>query len=115
MIEARGLPLVRRSKSNFEAVHQRRRVARRLDGEMTLYYAAADVAFIGGSLLNLGGQNLIEACAVGTPVVVGPHTFNFEQATHDAIEAGAAIRVATQQRPSRRWRRLQTTARGASK
>ena len=62
-------------------------------GEMTLYYAGADVAFIGGSLLHLGGQNLIEACAVGTPVVVGPHTFNFEQATHDAIEAGAAIRV----------------------
>jgi 3-deoxy-D-manno-octulosonic-acid transferase len=62
-------------------------------GEMAMYYAAADVAFVGGSLLPLGGQNLIEACAVGTPVVVGPHTFNFEQATADAIEAGAAIRV----------------------
>jgi 3-deoxy-D-manno-octulosonic-acid transferase len=59
-----------------------------------MYYAAADVAFVGGSLLPLGGQNLIEACAVGTPVVVGLHTFNFEQATTDAIEAGAAVRVA---------------------
>jgi 3-deoxy-D-manno-octulosonic-acid transferase len=60
---------------------------------MFAYYAACDVAFIGGSLLALGGQNLLEACAVGKPVVVGPHTFNFEEATEQAIEAGAAIRV----------------------
>jgi len=64
-------------------------------GEMAMYYAAADVALIGGSLVPLGGQNLIEACAVGTPVVVGPHTFNFQQATDDAIAAGAAVRAAT--------------------
>lgn len=63
-------------------------------GEMFAYYAACDVAFIGGSLLPLGGQNLLEACAVGRPVIVGPHTFNFEEATRDAIEAGAAVRVA---------------------
>jgi 3-deoxy-D-manno-octulosonic-acid transferase len=94
LIEARGLPLVRRSRSSFEADHKPGVFLGDSMGEMTLYYAAADVAFIGGSLLNLGGQNLIEACAVGTPVVVGPHTFNFEQATHDAIEAGAAVRVA---------------------
>jgi len=62
-------------------------------GEMFAYYAACDIAFIGGSLLALGGQNLLEACAVGKPVIVGPHTFNFEEATEQAIEAGAAIRV----------------------
>ncbi len=62
-------------------------------GEMFAYYAACDVAFVGGSLLPLGGQNLLEACAVGCPVIVGPHTFNFEDATRGAIEAGAAIRV----------------------
>jgi 3-deoxy-D-manno-octulosonic-acid transferase len=95
LIEARGLPLVRRSRSNFEAHHKPGIFLGDSMGEMTLYYATADVAFIGGSLLNLGGQNLIEACAVGTPVVVGPHTFNFEQATRDAIEAGAAVRVAS--------------------
>ena len=66
-------------------------------GEMFAYYAACDVAFIGGSLLPLGGQNLLEACAVGRPVIVGPHTFNFEDATRGAIEAGAAIRVADAQ------------------
>ncbi|WP_322007397.1 lipid IV(A) 3-deoxy-D-manno-octulosonic acid transferase [Paraburkholderia tropica] len=62
-------------------------------GEMGAYYAAADVAFIGGSLLPLGGQNLIEACAVGTPVLIGPHVFNFTQATADAVAAGGALQV----------------------
>ena len=66
-------------------------------GEMFAYYAACDVAFIGGSLLPLGGQNLLEACAVGRPVIVGPHTFNFEDATNDAIQAGAAIRISDAQ------------------
>lgn len=63
-------------------------------GEMAAYYAMADLAFIGGSLLPLGGQNLIEAAACGCPVLIGPHTFNFKQATDDAIAAGAAHRVA---------------------
>jgi len=63
-------------------------------GELFGYYGACDVAFIGGSLLPLGGQNLLEACAVGKPVIVGPHMFNFEEATRLAVEAGAAIQVA---------------------
>jgi 3-deoxy-D-manno-octulosonic-acid transferase len=62
-------------------------------GEMFAYYAASDLAFIGGSLLPFGGQNLIEACAVGTPVLVGPHTYNFAEATRLALAAGAASQV----------------------
>lgn len=62
-------------------------------GEMFAYYAAADSALIGGSLLPYGGQNLIEACAVGCPVILGPHTENFKQAARDAIAQGAAVRV----------------------
>ncbi len=62
-------------------------------GEMAAYYAAADCAFVGGSLLRLGGQNLIEACAAGVPVLIGPHTFNFSQAADEAVIAGAALRV----------------------
>jgi 3-deoxy-D-manno-octulosonic-acid transferase len=62
-------------------------------GELFAYYGACDVAFIGGSLLPLGGQNLLEACAVGKPVLIGPHTFNFAEATRLAVEAGAAIQV----------------------
>jgi 3-deoxy-D-manno-octulosonic-acid transferase len=63
-------------------------------GELFAYYAAADVAFVGGSLLPLGGQNLIEAIAAGCPTLVGPHMFNFAQATRNALAAGAALEVA---------------------
>lgn len=63
-------------------------------GEMPAYYAASDVAIIGGSFLDFGGQNLVEANACGVPVIVGPHTRNFAQAADDAIAAGAALRVA---------------------
>ncbi len=63
-------------------------------GEMFAYYAAADLAFIGGSLLPYGGQNLIESCAVDTPVLVGPHMYNFAEATQLAVSAGAAIQIA---------------------
>lgn len=62
-------------------------------GEMAAYYALADVAVMGGSLLPFGGQNLIEAAACGCPVLVGPHTFNFAQAADDAVASGAAQRL----------------------
>ena len=64
-------------------------------GEMPLYYAAAQVALLGGSFAPLGGQNLIEAAACGCPVVMGPHTFNFSEAARLSLAAGAAERVAT--------------------
>ena len=63
-------------------------------GEMTAYYAACDLAFIGGSLLPYGGQNLIEACAVGRPLLFGRHMYNFAEASKMALAAGAAIEVA---------------------
>jgi 3-deoxy-D-manno-octulosonic-acid transferase len=62
-------------------------------GEMPAYYAAADVALLGGSFAPLGGQNLIEAAACGCPVVMGPHTFNFADAADRALAAQAAWRV----------------------
>jgi len=62
-------------------------------GELLAYYVAADVAFVGGSLLPLGGQNLIEAIAAGTPTLIGPHTFNFAEASAQAVAANAALRV----------------------
>ena len=95
MVEAHDLSLIRRSAlSSITAIPSDVRVLLGDSmGEMFGYYATADLAFIGGSLLPFGGQNLIEACAVGTPVLIGPYTFNFEAVTHDAIEAGAAIAV----------------------
>lgn len=62
-------------------------------GEMFAYYAACDVALIGGSFLELGGQNLLEACAMGKPVIMGPHMFNFTEAARLAQQAGAAVQV----------------------
>jgi 3-deoxy-D-manno-octulosonic-acid transferase len=62
-------------------------------GEMPFYYAACDVAIIGGSFEPLGGQNLIEALAAGAAVVVGPSMFNFAEATRLALEAGAAVQA----------------------
>ena len=64
-------------------------------GEMFAYYSACDLAFIGGSLLPFGAQNLIEAAACGKPILIGPHTFNFAEATRLALAAGAAETVAS--------------------
>jgi 3-deoxy-D-manno-octulosonic-acid transferase len=75
-------------------------------GEMFAYYALCDAAFIGGSLLPLGGQNLIEAFALGKPVLIGPHTFNFQTITQDAVSEGAAVRVADAVELLRAWASL---------
>ena len=64
-------------------------------GELQLLYAASDVAFVGGSLVKTGGHNMLEPCAVGVPVVFGPHTFNFREISQFVEERGAGIRVQT--------------------
>lgn len=93
LLGARGLRCVRRT-SGDRVDRSTRVVLGDTVGEMLAYCAAADVAFIGGSLLPLGGQNLLEPIAVGVPTLVGPHMFNFAETTERAIEAGAAERVA---------------------
>lgn len=62
-------------------------------GELLLFYAAADVAFIGGSLVPRGGQNLLEAAALAVPVVFGPHMFNFNEISRMTLERGAGRQV----------------------
>ncbi|MES2012343.1 MAG: lipid IV(A) 3-deoxy-D-manno-octulosonic acid transferase [Pseudomonadota bacterium] len=95
LLKKRGVGFVRRSSlaEGVALANDMTYVLGDSMGEMFTYYAACDVAFIGGSLLALGGQNLIEACAMGKPVLIGPHTFNFAQATEQAISAEAALRV----------------------
>lgn len=94
LIEAKGMTCVRRSRGPWPAaVPVGAVLLGDTMGEMALYYALADVALIGGSLLDFGAQNLIEACAVGTPVVLGPSTFNFAQVALDAVAVGAAVQV----------------------
>lgn len=62
-------------------------------GEMLAFYAAADVAFVGGSLCEVGGHNMLEPAALGVPVVVGPHTFNFAEVTRRLLAAGAMLQA----------------------
>jgi 3-deoxy-D-manno-octulosonic-acid transferase len=62
-------------------------------GEMALYYGLSDAALLGGSFERFGGQNLIEAAACACPVLMGPHTFNFDEAAKAAEAAGAAFRA----------------------
>ena len=92
LFDKRGIRYQRRSSESPVAADTRVLLGDSM-GEMVAYYGACDAAFIGGSLLPFGGQNLIEACAVGKPVLIGRHTYNFAEAAQKAIEAGAALRV----------------------
>lgn len=58
-------------------------------GDLTLMYAASDVAFVGGSLVQTGGQNPIEAAALGLPVIMGPSLYNFSEVTRMLRESEA--------------------------
>jgi len=58
-----------------------------------MYYSASSLTVMGGTLLPFGGQNLIEACAAGCPVLLGKYTYNFQQAALDALQCGAAKQV----------------------
>jgi 3-deoxy-D-manno-octulosonic-acid transferase len=87
-----GFPVSRRSRDPLPAPQDRVHLGDTM-GEMDFYYAAADVAVIGGSFMPLGGQNPIEAMSAGVPVVLGPSTYNFAEVTRLATDAGAAVRA----------------------
>jgi 3-deoxy-D-manno-octulosonic-acid transferase len=93
LLERRGLVFDRRSRS--ETVRPEAQVLL-LDvmGELTTCYAASDVAFVGGSLVPVGGHNLLEPAALGVPVITGPHTQNGPEIARLLIEAGGALEVA---------------------
>jgi 3-deoxy-D-manno-octulosonic-acid transferase len=63
-------------------------------GELPVFLAAADAAFIGGSLVQTGGHNLLEAAAAGVPVAIGPHHFNFAAITELLCAEGGAVEIA---------------------
>jgi len=62
-------------------------------GEMMMLYATADVAFVAGSLRDIGGHNVLEPAALDVPIVVGPYMFNFAQITNLLKEAGGLIQI----------------------
>jgi 3-deoxy-D-manno-octulosonic-acid transferase len=62
-------------------------------GELMSFYAAANVAFVGGSLVPIGGHNLLEPAALNRPIIVGPHNFNAADIAQMFLESGAALQV----------------------
>jgi len=92
LVEQRNLSCIKRSGGVLPSPATRVWLGDSM-GEMPAYFRLADLALIGGTLLPFGGQNLIEAAACGCPILVGPHSFNFAQATDDAIAHGAALRI----------------------
>lgn len=91
LIEASGLDYVRRSGRqalSTEAVYLADTM-----GELLLLYAASDLAFVGGSLVERGGHNLLEPAAVGVPVLTGPSSFNFARINELLLEAQALLQV----------------------
>ena len=98
LVQAQGLVLVRRSAWSDqphpqEHSHTQAVVLGDSLGEMPFYFGAASVSLLGGSFAPFGGQNLIEACACSSPVIMGPHTYNFALAAEWALKAGAAQRL----------------------
>ena len=63
-------------------------------GELGLFYLASPIAFMGGSLIQHGGQNLLEPARLGTAILHGPHMFNFQTIVDDMLAAGASETVA---------------------
>lgn len=62
-------------------------------GELLVFYAASDLAFVGGSLVDVGGHNLLEPAMLGVPALTGPHTRNFANLAASLREAGAVRAV----------------------
>ena len=89
-----GLSVVRRSESISDAaINAADALLGDSMGEMAAYLAFADIVIVAGSFLPLGGHNLIEACAAGKPVIMGPSTFNFSEAARLAEDQGAMAKV----------------------
>jgi len=100
MIKAAGLSVIQRSTASLPDDDIQVWLGDSM-GEMAAYYALCDVAIIGGSFEALGGQNFIEAAALGKPAIVGPHVFNFSDAVRLAKNAGALMQVADADRAMR--------------
>jgi 3-deoxy-D-manno-octulosonic-acid transferase len=85
-----GVSFVRRSQGAAAAAHTCEVLLLDSLGELLDFYAAADVAFVGGSLVPIGGHNLLEPAALGVPILTGPYNSNSEEIVRLLIASGAA-------------------------
>jgi 3-deoxy-D-manno-octulosonic-acid transferase len=93
LIDSRGLAYMRRSSGAAPTAETGVLLVDTL-GELSMLYAAADVAFVGGSLVPIGGHNLLEPAALGVPVLTGPSHFNSKEVAQLLLQCGAALEVA---------------------
>ncbi len=93
LLQQRDLAYQKRSKLHQHIDNETKYILGDSMGELFTYYAACDLALIGGSLLPFGGQNLIEAAVIGKPILIGPHTYNFADVTKNGMFAGAVIQI----------------------
>lgn len=84
---AQGFTVARRSKADSLGAHTHIFLGDTM-GELALFYASSDLAFIGGSLVPLGGQNMLEPAAIGIPCLMGPSVYNFSDISQKLIAAG---------------------------
>lgn len=92
LIQENGIKYQKRS-SNEEIASDTQILLGDSMGEMFMYYKMADVAIIGGSFNNGGGQNIIEPIYISKPVVFGPSMYNFTKVSSDALDDGCALQV----------------------
>jgi len=90
LLHQRGVSFVRRSQGAAAAAHTCEVLLLDSLGELLDFYAAADVAFVGGSLVPIGGHNLLEPAALGVPILTGPYNSNSEEIARLLIASGAA-------------------------
>jgi 3-deoxy-D-manno-octulosonic-acid transferase len=92
LVRRAGLPLVRRTERVPVAAGTAVFLGDTM-GELAVFLGAADAAFVGGSLVDIGGHNVLEPAAFGVPVVFGPHMHNFAAISRLLLEADAAVQV----------------------
>lgn len=97
IVQKRGLSCVRRTEKLAKIDTKTDVYLGDTMGELSLLYASSDVAFVGGSLEPLGGQNILEPIALAVPVVFGPHMFNFPDISRWTINEGAGQMVQNSQ------------------
>jgi 3-deoxy-D-manno-octulosonic-acid transferase len=95
MLARRGIRFARRSAGTTQ--HDTQVLLVDTVGELAALYASADIAFVGGSLVPVGGHNLLEPAALGLPVLTGPYNFNGKEIAELLLERGAALLVASDQ------------------
>lgn len=92
LLSSRAIPFAARSAGD-RVDHETRVLLVDTMGELLMFYASADAAFVGGSLAPIGGHSLLEPAALGCAMLVGPHNFNAPEIAHLFVSAGAALQI----------------------